>query len=206
LGNSVITSRDDSIVKIHTHTMKPGAVLDYCQDFGEFLTVKIENITLQHHGAKTPHKKYAIVTVASGKGVKKTFTELGCDVVIDGGQSRNPSVDDFVQAFGSLNADHILVFPNNPNIVMSAKQAADAFGNAQVHVVPSHNIGEGYAAISMLETNNESVKEIIKEAKEAMKEARKQKLMKTSVSYKEQLSIEERTCKAKLKSKREVEI
>ncbi len=176
VGESVVAFRDGSIVKVHVHTMKPGEILNYCQQYGEFLTLKMENMMLQHHATtiqnafevkpRRPHKKYGIVTVASGKGIKDTFTSLGADVVIDGGQSMNPSAEDFVEAFESIDADTIFVFPNNSNIILTAKQAAALYGGSDVRVVANKTIGEGYAAISMLDTSNEDVDAILAEIDE----------------------------------------
>jgi len=178
VGNSVVAFRDGSIVKVHVHTMDPGQVLSYCRRYGEFLTVKIENMTLQHnettvqnrYEAKKPmrHKKYGIVTVAAGDGIKDTFSALGCDAVVDGGQSMNPSAEDFIRAFDGINADTILVFPNNGNIIMTAKQAASLYEKASVAVVDTRSIGEGYVAISMLDLNCDTADEIVEQAKEAI--------------------------------------
>ena len=178
VGNSVVAFRDGSIVKVHVHTMDPGQVLTYCRRYGEYLTIKIENMTLQHNETNienrfeskkpTIHKKYGIVAVAAGDGIKQTFSELGCDAVVDGGQSMNPSADDFIRAFDTINADTILVFPNNGNIIMAAKQAADLYDKTAVRVVETKSIGEGYAAISMLDTASDDVDAMIDEVKEAI--------------------------------------
>ncbi len=164
VGESVVAFKEGSIIKVHVHTMHPGDILSYCQKYGEFLTVKMENMMLQHHATtiqnnfevktKKPHKPYAIVTVAAGEGIKETFWALGADAVIDGGQSMNPSAEAFVEAFENIDADTILVFPNNSNIVMTAKQAATLYEKADVRVIQSRTIGEGYAALSMLDTSS----------------------------------------------------
>lgn len=174
VGDSIVVVKNDSILKIHVHTKTPEKVLEYLRNFGEFLTVKIENMTLQHSNSdveKPPHKertKYAVVTVASGEGVKATFTEMGADVIVDGGQSMNPSTGEFIEAFDKANADNIFVFPNNRNIILAAKQAASAYQNSKVFVVESKNIGDGYAALSMMNTNLETCEEILSEFEFAM--------------------------------------
>lgn len=178
IGESVVAVKEDSIVKVHVHTMHPGEVLDHCQKYGEFLTMKIENMMLQHHAkiaqsrveikTQKPHKPYGIVTVASGDGIKETFTSLGVDVVIDGGQSMNPSAEAFVEAFESINADTILVFPNNSNIILTAKQAAALYGKSDVRVIANKTIGEGYAAISMLDTSSGDTEAILAEIEEVI--------------------------------------
>lgn len=176
VGDSVVAFREGSIVKVHVHTKKPGDIFNYVQQFGEFLTMKIENMTLQHnetHAQKQfspkkqkPHKQYGIVSVAVGEGIKDTFISLGCDFVVDGGQSMNPSAEDLISAFNEVNADTIFVFPNNGNIIMTAKQAAALYNGADVRIVPSKTIGEGYAAISMLDTSSNDVDAILAEQEE----------------------------------------
>ena len=176
VGNSVVAFKDGTIVKVHVHTMHPGEVLNHCQQFGEFLTLKIENMTLQHSEVKIenrytptvskPRKKYGVVSVAAGKGIKETFLSLGCDEIVDGGQSMNPSAEDFIRAFENINADTIFVFPNNGNIVMTASQAAAMYEKADVIVIPSKTIGEGYAAISMFDGTTETKEQITEEMNE----------------------------------------
>ena len=171
VGDSVVAFREGSIVKVHVHTMHPGEILNQCQRYGEFLTLKIENMMIQHEGTtvrnsfsvapKKVHKAYGIVAVASGKGIREIFTSLGTDVVIDGGQSMNPSAEDFISAFEKIDADTILVFPNNSNIILTAKQAAALYGKADVRVIPNRTIGEGYAALSVLDTSSGDVDSIL---------------------------------------------
>lgn len=163
-GESVVCFRDGSIVKVHVHTRTPGDILNRMQRYGEFLTLKIENMTLQHRETQIqnhyippkqkPHKAYGIVSVASGSGICETFSRLGCDAVVEGGQSMNPSAEDFLRAFAEINADTILVFPNNSNVTLTARQAAELYEKAEVRIVPTKTVGEGYAAISMLDTGS----------------------------------------------------
>ena len=175
VGDSVVCFRDGSIVKVHVHTKRPGDVFNHCQKYGEFLTVKVENMTLQHHGNVSKQsselknkvrKKYGIVTVAAGEGVKELFSSLGCDTVVDGGQSMNPSAEDFIKAFEEINADNIFVFPNNSNIILTAKQAAMLYEASNIIVIPTKTIGEGYASISMIDYNYENPTKIEKELTE----------------------------------------
>jgi len=178
IGDSVVAFLDGTIVKVHVHTLVPGDVLNHCQQYGEYLTLKIENMTLQHNETiirnryetplKKPHKKYAIVSVASGEGIKNTFISLGTDVVVDGSQSMNPSAEDFIKAFEKIDAETILVFPNNGNIVLTANQAAALYTKAEVRVIPSKTIGEGYSAISMLDVSSGDTDAIIADAMEAI--------------------------------------
>ncbi len=169
VGDSVVAFKTETIVKIHVHTLTPERVLEYCHTFGEFLTLKIENMSLQHtsneeisEATPTPvsqkteetpekpaeRKPYGVVAVASGDGLENLFREFGADEVIRGGQTHNPSTNEFIDAFDKINAEHIFVLPNNGNIMMAASQAAEMYEAAKIHVVGAKNIGLGYAALS----------------------------------------------------------
>ena len=160
IGDSIVAFRTDSIVKVHVHTKTPEKALAFCRQYGEFLTMKIENMSLQHNESddtkkeapkkKKEHKKYATVTVCNGDGVKEIFTELGVDCIVDGGQTQNPSTNDFLDAFAELDAEHIYVFPNNGNIIMAASQAAQIYEGAKVHVIETKNLGAGYVALAAM--------------------------------------------------------
>ena len=162
-GDSIVCFKTGTIVKVHVHTMTPGNVLAHCQKYGEFLTLKVENMALQHSEAtvkdsftpsapeKQAHKAFGVVAVANGEGIKETFLSLGADVIVEGGQTMNPSADDFLAAFARVNADTVFVLPNNSNIVLTAKQAADLYPDADVRVLNSKTVGDGYAALTMLD-------------------------------------------------------
>ena len=168
VGNSVVIFKTGSIVKLHVHTMKPQLVLDFCQKFGEFLTVKIENMSLQHNSLygqeeeaassreaaeeKLPRRPYGIVAAVSGEGIQEAFRSVGADVIVDGGQSMNPSSEAFIEAFDHCNADTVFVFPNNVNVVLAARQAASLYRGSDIRVIESRTLGEGYAAVSMFST------------------------------------------------------
>ena len=175
IGDSIVTVRNGSIVKLHVHTMNPQKVLDFCQQYGEFLKVKIENMSLQHNNTVTEEKvpvkerkKYGVVAVACGEGLKNTFRERGADVIVDGGQSMNPSTEDFIAAFDEVNADVIFVFPNNGNIILTAQQAAHLYEKSDVRVIESTTIGAGYASLAMLDTSSGDTDQIVSELSEAM--------------------------------------
>lgn len=170
VGDSVVAFITGTVLKVHVHTFTPWKVLQYAQSFGEFLTVKIENMTLQHNESlgekkstvseinktvKKARKKFAIVTVANGSGIIEIFKDLGADVVIDGGQTNNPSSQAFIDAFEEVNADCIFVLPNNSNIILTAKQAGEMYQGSDVRVIPSKSVGDGYAALSMLDFSSE---------------------------------------------------
>ena len=179
VGESVVAFRDGSIIRVHVHTKTPGEILNHCQKWGEFLTLKIENMTIQHNQSivqnnysapeqeelvlrtEKPKKKYATVTVATGEGMCNLFREIGVDAVINGGQSMNPSVRDFQDAFDSIEAENIVVFPNNGNVILTAKQIADVYTKANIIVIPNKDLGTGYAAISMLDTSKENADELV---------------------------------------------
>ena len=182
IGNSVVTVKRGSVVKIHVHTKTPDKVLSFCQRYGEFLKIKIENMSLQHSNTelpdtedsapsveKTEKKKYGVVAVASGEGIKKMFTDSGADEIVDGGQSMNPSTEAFLRAFKNVNAETIFVLPNNSNILLTAKLAAGMFKFSDVRVIEAKSTGEGYAALSMYSGEEESADEIVEEMTDAMK-------------------------------------
>lgn len=192
IGNSVVCFKTESIVKLHVHTMTPEKVLEYCRGFGEFLTIKIENMSVQHTensdkndkadkkeekteenveektAPAVPKKTYGIVAVTNGAGIEGLFKDLGTDEIVQGGQTQNPSTNDFLDAFEKVAAEHIFVFPNNGNIIMAAQQAAEIYENAKVHVIPSKNIGMGYVAISSADLSRKDVDGIVEEMKQAM--------------------------------------
>ncbi len=177
IGDSVVTFKNGSVVKVHVHTKTPDKVLAFCQQFGEFLKIKIENMSLQHNNLisekeeveeKASKKRYAVVAVACGEGIKNLFTERGADYIVDGGQSMNPSTQDFLDAFKSVNAESVFVFPNNGNVVLAARMAAGMYSDSKVYVIESHNIGEGYAALSMYNPESDSAEEIARDLTDAM--------------------------------------
>ncbi len=166
-GDSIVALKDDSIVKVHVHTKDPGKVLDHMRDYGEFLTIKVENMSLQHNETMDDeeleakrhkeHKKYAVVAVAQGAGIKEQFEAFGVDYIVDGAQTMNPSTEDFIRAFKSLDADNIIVFPNNKNIVMAAKQAAKLYKGAHIEVVMSTSIPQCFSALTMLDYSSDDL-------------------------------------------------
>lgn len=171
-GDSLVAVMNGSIVKIHVHTLTPGAVLEYAQSFGEFLTLKIENMTLQHNETaekkvnvefkkNLTRKERGIVTVANGEGLISTFKELGADVVIDGGQGKNPSVEIFLKAFDAVNAETIFVLPNNGNIMMAAKESAKLYKESDVRVINAKTLGDGYAVLGALDIEDKETDEIV---------------------------------------------
>ncbi|MGN1139273.1 MAG: DAK2 domain-containing protein [Ruminococcus sp.] len=179
IGDSIVAVVTGTVVKVHVHTMTPGKVLDYCQNFGEFLTMKIENMTLQHNEATIQNnytfeeetgerKPYGIITVATGKGICEMFSSLGVDIILEGGQGKNPSSQDFIDAYKKVNADVIYVLPNNSNIIMAAQQAADMFEGSDIRIIKTKSIGDGYAVMSMLNLDSDDADVIEQEMNDAM--------------------------------------
>ena len=158
IGDSVVCVQDEDIVKVHVHTLTPGEALNMGQRYGEFVKLKIENMQEQHDSIlsadSTPSKpaeksKYAIITVAAGDGLKDMFTELRASYVISGGQTMNPSTEDLVDAINRVNAEHIILLPNNSNIVLAAQQAATVLDDLDIKVIPTKTIPQGLSACIM---------------------------------------------------------
>ena len=174
-GDSLVFFRDGSLIKVHVHTRTPGEILNHCQQFGEYLTLKIENMTLQHHENKmdtrfrADRKALGVVAVAAGNRLRQLLLEMGADQVIEGGQTMNPPVQQFLDAFDRIAADSILVLPNNANILLTARQAAAMYDKCRIEVLPTRSIGEGYFALASLDTD-ETVDEIVPALTEALQE------------------------------------
>ena len=165
-GNSLVVVKDEDIVKVHVHTLTPGYVLNYAQQFGEFVKIKIENMSEQHtelvNSGKDPankekkQKEYAIIAVAAGKGVEDLFRQYRADYIVTGGQTMNPSTEDFVQAIKIVNAKKVFILPNNSNIIMAANQACEVCeGGVEARVIPSKTIPQGLTACMMFNPNED---------------------------------------------------
>ncbi|WP_405102283.1 DAK2 domain-containing protein [Oceanobacillus sp. FSL H7-0719] len=155
IGDSLLVVSDDEIVKVHVHSETPGDCLSLGQRFGSLINMKIENMREQHSaivGKKESTKEsaekaeFGIVTVAMGKGLKSLFESLGVSVVIEGGQTMNPSTQDIADAIKAAHAKNVLVLPNNKNIQMAAEQAAE-IAEENVAVVPTRTIPQGISAM-----------------------------------------------------------
>ena len=177
-GDSIVALKDGDVVKVHVHTKEPGLVLYKMRKYGEFLTTKIENMALQHNEnlseeehtqKKMEHKKYAIVAVAQGQGLKEQFEAFGVDVIVSGNQTMNPSTEDFIRAFKQVDADNIIVFPNNKNIVMAAKQAAQLYKGANVKIAQATSIPQCYSALTMLDFSSDDLTLIMGNFNEAIR-------------------------------------
>ena len=177
IGDSLLVVNDDEIVKVHVHTEHPGEVMNYGQKFGALIKVKVDNMRLQHEtilehdeevaefeAAPTERKPYAVIAIAAGEGVQELFKSLGAAYVISGGQTMNPSTEDILKAIKEVNADQVIILPNNKNICMAADQAAEV-ADVPVAVVPSKTVSQGMTA--MLAFNGE---QSLEENKTAMTE------------------------------------
>jgi len=162
LGDSIVAVYDDGLIKIHVHTEMPGKVLQLGLRFGELTNIKIDNMRHQHRhleDAKREEEKKpcGVLAVAIGEGISQVFTELGVDYIIQGGQTMNPSIEDILNGIDEVNAQDVYVLPNNPNIILSAQQAAE-ISDANIHVIHSRSIPQGMAA--MLAYNPEDPPEV----------------------------------------------
>ena len=168
-GDSIVAYKQDDILKVHVHTFTPGDILSRMQAFGEFLTVKIENMNLGHTGneKKKPSKGYEVVAVSQGDGIAALFKDMGADVIVPGGQSLNPSIEDFISAFEQCSANDIIVLPNNKNIILAANQAAKIYTDAKVHVLNTKNIASGYGALSVITPGIKDIDALVSSADRA---------------------------------------
>ncbi len=164
IGDSLLVVSDDDLLKVHIHAETPGEVLSRAQKFGEMIHIKIENMREQHtslleganpvyeeesiKGSDLPKEKseFGIISVTMGEGVGNLFKGLGSNVVIEGGQTMNPSTEDIVKAIEEVHAENIIILPNNSNIIMAAEQAAEVVSE-NVSVVKSKTVPQGLAAL-----------------------------------------------------------
>ena len=176
LGDSLVLVDDDEIIKVHVHTNDPGKALSEAIKYGSFVTVKIENMRLQHTEKvmseqelapqiAEPEKPLGVVSVCAGDGLADVFMNLGVDAIISGGQTMNPSTQDILEAVNKVPAETVFVLPNNKNIIMAAEQV-DALTPKNVVVIPSKTVPQGVTA--MLGFNPEGT---IEENTEALTEA-----------------------------------
>ena len=181
IGDSLVVVEDDDIVKVHVHTDQPNKALEEGLKFGPLLTVKIENMREQHTAkviegtADAPaervivpaEKKYGFVAVTAGDGLKSVFTDLGVDVVVQGGQTMNPSTDDLVRAVDAVPAEIVFVLPNNKNIILAAEQAVHLSEEKKIVVVPTKTIPQGISAMLAVDPDEEDEKLLVQAMRDA---------------------------------------
>lgn len=174
-GKSLVTVTDEDIVKVHVHTLFPGHMLNYAQQFGEFVTITIENMSEEHrnisegkkatdydigHGKMAKEsqaqeqrnfvieKEMGFIAVSAGEGLDEIFKELGAEALVSGGQTMNPSTEDFLSAIAKAKCRNVFILPNNSNIVMAASQACEVLQDSEIvaRVVPSKTIPQGISS------------------------------------------------------------
>lgn len=188
MGDSIVLVADDDLVKVHVHTNDPGQVISRAMTHGPLTNMKIDNMRVEHHERVIRHseklakeqaaadaaaekaaaerKEYGFITVSAGAGFKEIFKGLQVDCVISGGQTMNPSTNDFIDAIAKVNAKTIFVYPNNGNIIMAANQARDLTEDKKIIVIPTKTVPQGITALI-----NFSADASPEENEEAMKEA-----------------------------------
>lgn len=164
-GNSLVVVQDEDLVKVHVHTLTPGNIFNYAQQFGEFVKLKCENMTEQHNeilfsenakdmaasklstaplAAPKEKKEYALIATSSGSGIDELFKEVGVEYIVSGGQTMNPSTNDFIDAVKKCNAKVCYIFPNNGNIILAASQAKEVLKDEyDIRVIPTKTIMQG---------------------------------------------------------------
>lgn len=150
IGDSVICIGDLELVKVHVHTNTPGVALSYALELGELDRLKIENMLEENRALKAKleaeKKEMGMLAICAGQGLADIFKDLLCDRVIEGGQTMNPSAQDIADAVQKINASNVFVFPNNSNVILAAEQAKDLVSNRTIHVIPTKNVPQGFAA------------------------------------------------------------
>ena len=150
IGDCVICIGDLELVKVHVHTNNPGMALQGALELGELDRVKIENMLEQNRAMRAKReaekKEMGMLAICAGEGIAAIFKDLLVDRVIEGGQTMNPSAEDIADAVQKVNAEHVFVFPNNKNIILAAEQSKALVTGRTVHVIPTKNIPQGFAA------------------------------------------------------------
>ena len=173
-GDSLAVVGDEGIIKVHVHTNDPGLVLQDALKYGQLVTIKIENMKVQHENTlvesndeiapSAEEKEYGFISTSMGEGLAKIFRDFGVDHIIEGGQTMNPSTEDFMNAIDKINARNIFIFPNNSNIIMAANQAKE-ISDKNIIVIPTKNTPQGFTALvnfnadASVEENEEALME-----------------------------------------------
>ena len=177
MGDSLVLVQDEELLKIHVHTNQPGVVITLGQKYGDLQTMKVENMRIQHstivddlhnhheeevevvnyQQVKEERSTYGVIAVCYGDGIKQAFKELGVDYIIDGGQTMNPPTEEFLKAVEAVNADNVIILPNNSNVILTAEQTLQLCDNdaITIRVLKTKSIGQGYASMMVFDTNQE---------------------------------------------------
>lgn len=156
-GDSLAVVGDEGVIKVHVHTNDPGLALQEALSYGQLLTIKIENMKLQHENVvlseaeqtkkvQVEEKEYGFIATSMGAGLAQIFKDFGVDHIIEGGQTMNPSTEDFMKAIESLHARNIIILPNNSNIIMAANQAKE-LSDKNIIVIPTKNVAQAFATL-----------------------------------------------------------
>ena len=156
-GDSLAVVGDEGVIKVHVHTNDPGLALQEALSYGQLLTIKIENMKLQHENVvlseaeqtkkvQVEEKEYGFIATSMGEGLAQIFKDFGVDHIIEGGQTMNPSTEDFMKAIESLHARNIIILPNNSNIIMAANQAKE-LSDKNIIVIPTKNVAQAFATL-----------------------------------------------------------
>lgn len=186
MGDSLVLVQDEDLLKVHVHTNQPGVVITLGQKYGDLQTMKVENMRIQHatiaesfhdeevvdyQPVNDERKQHGVIAVCFGDGIKQAFKELGVDYIIDGGQTMNPPTEEFVKAVEAVNADNIIILPNNGNVILTAEQTVELVEDSNVKVLKTKTIGQGYASMMVFDANQdidnnlESMNEVVSEIK-----------------------------------------
>ncbi len=162
-GDSIVCVGSDDIIKVHIHTNNPGLILSKAVTFGEIINIKIDNMKEQFRNKQksapvqapvsTEKKEYGFVSIGFGEGIQKVFYDLKVDYFISGGQTMNPSTEDIIEAVNKINAEHIIILPNNSNIILAAQQAKE-LSEKNLHVIPTKTIPQGVSAMLAFNEDN----------------------------------------------------
>ena len=162
-GDSLAVVGDEGVIKVHVHTNNPGDAIQEALSYGQLLTIKIENMKLQHENkvlnetaqtsdVQVEEKEYGFIATSMGDGLAQIFKDFGVDHIIEGGQTMNPSTEDFMNAIESLNAKNIIILPNNSNIIMAANQAKE-LSDKNIVVIPTKNVAQAFATLVTFDTD-----------------------------------------------------
>lgn len=184
IGDSLVVVGDEEYIKIHVHTNHPGRVFEKGLEYGFLSNLKVDNMRLEHHEKvikdaeeeakrqkeerqnkakkNVPKKEYGFIAVSNGEGLTALFNDLGCDSIITGGQTMNPSTDDFLNAIDDVPAKNIFIFPNNSNIIMAAKQAKEITKDKNIYVIETKNVMQGINCLAYY-TECSNVEDIVKQ-------------------------------------------
>jgi dihydroxyacetone kinase-like predicted kinase len=175
LGDSIVYSLEGDKIKLHIHSRTPEVILAEAHRYGEFLSLKIENMSVQHTALKSAegkvvdsHKRpdgaYAVVAVSHSESLTRLFEDMGADVVISLGKSDTPCVQDFIDAYRAAGNEKILVFPNNINYVLTANQARELYGEGEVVVLKSRTVADCYSALALSDFLCEDFGQVVSDA------------------------------------------